>query len=329
MKKRIVSILLAALTALSLCTPALAAPNGQAVPGRRWRRDKQSATVSYYGPEDAGQPKYEQPPAYRPTWLPEGWGLEKLMIVGEDNICVLRVYRKGGTRMSFTCCLPSKVGYFGVALCDKNASPQARKSPPPVEFQPLQVQGRGADFYQAGSSAYLFWEDQNGALYYLEGDLDRASMLRMAESVKEDDRPLLPDYRLGWEPEGTKITRRDVLPGMVMVEADKEVPGRDDVPCYTFAYSSEPLNVPEGTPEAVKGKGVEARYWKGVPRNGSVSQYPSESEMSTLLWTDPETGICFRIKGNKLSKADMLRMAESVTLKKAAPASAGAGGSRP
>ena len=319
MKKRIVSILLAALTVLSLCTSALAASNGQAVPGRRWRRDKQSATVSYYGPEDAGQPKYDQPPAYRPTWLPEGWGLDQLMVVGEDNICVLHVYRKGSASLSFVCCLPSKVGYFGVALCDKNASPQARKSPPPVELQQVQVQGRGADFYQAGSSAYLFWEDQNGALYSLGGDLDRASMLRMAESVKEDENPVLPEYRLGLEPKGAKAVRRDVLPGAVMAEADKEVPGRDDVPCYAFAYSSEPLSAPEGKPEAVKVKGVEARFWKSVPKNGTVRHYPSESEMSTLLWTDPETGLCFRLKGSKLSKADMLRMAESAALSEASP----------
>ena len=328
MKKRIVSMLLAALTVLSLCTSALAAPNGQAVPGRRWRRDKQSATVSYYGPEDAGQPKYEQPPACRPTWLPEGWGLEKLMVVGEDNICVLRVYRKGGARMSFTCCLPSKVGYFGVALCDKNASPQARKSPPPVELQPLQVQGRGADFYQAGSSAYLFWEDQNGTLYSLEGDLDRASMLRMAESVKEDDRPLLPDCRLSWEPEGTKITRRDVLPGTVMLDVQKDMPGCINVPFYTFLYASEPLNVPEGTPEAVKVNGLEARYWKGIQKNRPATPWPSQEEMNTLMWTDPQTDIHFCIQG-PLDKDVLLRMAESVTLKKAAPASAGAGGSRP
>lgn len=312
MKKRIVSMLLAALTVLSLCTSALAASNGQAVPGRRWQRDKQSATVSYYGPEDAGQPKYEQPPACRPSWLPEGWGLENVMTAGEDNIFIIRLYRKGSANLQFICFRPSKIGYLGAALYDQNASLQDRKETPAVELQQVKVQGRGADFYQAGSSAYLFWEDQNGSLYYLKGGLDRASMIQAAEGVKEDEDPVLPEYRLGWEPKDAKAVRRDVLPGMVMVEADKEVPGRDDVPCYTFAYSSEPLSVPEGKPETVKVKDVEARFWKGVPRNGSVSHYPSESEMSTLLWTDPETGIHFRLKGSKLSKADMLRMAESV-----------------
>lgn len=310
MKKRIVLILLAAVTVLSLCTSALAVSNGQTVPGRQWRRDKQDATVSYYGPEDAGQPKYEQPPAYRPTWLPEGWGLDQLMIVGEDNICVLHVYRKGSASLSFACCLPSKVGYFGVALCDKNASPQVRKSPPPVELQPVQVQGRGADFYRAGGSAYLFWEDKNGNLYYLKGDLDRASMIRMAESVKEDESPVLPDCRLGWEPKGAKVVRRDVLPGTVIVEADKEVPGRDDVPCYAFAYSAEPLSAPEGKPEKVQLKDAEAWYWKGVPKDRPVGRSPSESEISTLLWTDQKTGLSFRIQG-VLTKDVLLRMAKS------------------
>lgn len=312
MKKRLVSMLLAALTVLSLCTSALAASNGQAVPGRRWRRDKQSATVSYYGPEDAGQPKYEQPPACRPSWLPEGWGLEDVMTAGEDNIFIIRLYRKGSANLQFICFRPSKIGYLGAALYDQNTSLQDRKEAPAVELQQVKVQGRGADFYQAGSSAYLFWEDQNGSLYYLKGGLDRASMIQTAEGVKEDEDPVLPEYRLGWEPKGAKIVQRDVLPGAVIVEADKEVPGYGDVPCYAFAYSSEPLSAPEGKPETVKAKGAEARFWKGVPSNGTVGHYPSESEMSTLLWTDPETGIHFRLKGSKLSKADMLRMAESV-----------------
>lgn len=323
MKKRIVSVLLLAVTVLSLCTSALAASNGQAVPGRRWRRDKEDATVSYYGPEDAGQPKYEQPPTHRPTQLPEGWGLEDVMIAPLDNGYTLRLYRKGSARLKFICFRPSKIGYLGVALY---APLQARRAAPAVKLQQVQVQGRSADFYQAGSTAYLFWEDEKGNLYYLNGDLDRAAMIRMAESVKEDEGPGLPEYRLGWEPKEAKTGQKDILPGAVMVEADREVPGRDDELCYAFDYSAEPLNAPEGAPETVEVKGAEAQFWKGVPKNGTVGHYPPESEMSTLLWTDPETGICFRIKGHRLTKETMLRMAESVApVKDPAPTAAKAG----
>ena len=60
-------------------------------------------------------------------------------------------------------------------------------------------------------------------------------------------------------------------------------------------------------------------------------ELPTEKTWSTLIWTDPETGICFRIQGNKLSKETMLRMAESVEPGKAAssPAPALADGKTP
>ena len=230
------------------------------------------------------------------------------MIAPLDNGYTLRLYRKGSARLKFICFRPSKIGYLGVALYDPL---QARRAAPAVKLQQVQVQGRSADFYQAGSTAYLFWEDEKGNLYYLNGDLDRAAMIRMAESVKEDEGPGLPEYRLGWEPKEAKTGQKDILPGAVMVEADREVPGRDDELCYAFDYSAEPLNAPEGAPETVEVKGAEAQFW---------------SEMSTLLWTDPETGICFRIKGHRLTKETMLRMAESVApVKDPAPTAAKAG----
>ena len=49
----------------------------------------------------------------------------------------------------------------------------------------VQVLGRKADFYQAGSTGYLFCEDEGGNLFLLEGNLDQTAMIPVAESVKE------------------------------------------------------------------------------------------------------------------------------------------------
>lgn len=98
---------------------------------------------------------------------------------------------------------------------------------------------------------------------------------------------------------------------------------------YTrFTYAKQPLNIPAGTPETVAVRGVQARLWLGDPKesgtvvtssaSGKTAEIPTEKTWSTLIWTDPETGICFRIQGNSLSNETVLRMAESVELGKAA-----------
>lgn len=75
----------------------------------------------------------------------------------------------------------------------------------------------------------------------------------------------------------------------------------------------------------------EAREKKSMRWPCGSWEIPTEKTWSTLIWTDPETGICFRIRGNKLSKETMLRIAESVEQGSAAPwsAEAAAGGKAP
>nr|WP_325216969.1 DUF4367 domain-containing protein [uncultured Oscillibacter sp.] len=170
-----------------------AAPAGQTadpkkqaetIPGRQWLRLKERMTVSYYGPEEAGQPKYDQPPAFRPAWLPEGWGLKDSISLNENNLVHRWSYGKGDGKLDFTCYLRS-AGHLGISLYDWNAPRKPGLEAPTVELQEVQVLGRKADFYQAGSTGYLFWEDEGGNLFLLEGNLDQTAMIPVAESVKE------------------------------------------------------------------------------------------------------------------------------------------------
>lgn len=321
MKKSIRSLLcgLGAALLLLTCLPAsaLAASGGQgeqaqSIPGRQWRREKRDTTVSYYGPEEAGHPQFDRPPVFRPTWRPEGWALDYTWTPSGDHVSSRWEYYKGPARLEFTCYLRC-AGYIGMALSDRNSPARMLgEAGPAVELQRAQVQSRDADFYQAGSSAYLIWEDDGGNLFLLCGELDRASMIRMADSVKKVEDQDLPDYRLGWEPEGPKFIRRDVMPGAVILDVQKDMlPEYTNVPFYTFLYASEPLNVPEGTPETVKVKGLEAKYWAGIQKKDRTIPWPSQEEISTLLWTDPQTGISFRIQA-PLDRDVLLRMAESV-----------------
>lgn len=339
MKKRIISLMAGVLTltlTLSLSTAALAVSpqnggtsasvtekqvQGEHIPDRQWRRQKQENAVGYYGPEEAGHPQYDHPSSFRPTWLPEGWSLESIddLAVGVDQICRWN-FRKETSQLEMTCYRRS-AGYIGLALVDMNAPFTSRIAAPAVELQQVQVQGRSADFYQAGSTAYLFWENDGGDLFVLEGDLDRAAMVRVADSVKEVKDQILPAYQLGWEPEGPKTIQRCSLPGAVMTRAVPEETHLIGISYYTWLYASEPLSVPAGTPETVKVKDMEALYWRGTLEADPFSNeslLAAEDQMSVLLWTDPDTNLTFRIQG-VLGKDVMLRMAESVTLSKTTP----------
>lgn len=342
MKKRIISLMAGVLTltlAFSLSTAALAVSpqngkpsasvtekqvQGERIADRQWRRQKQTNTVSYYGPEEAGHPQYDHPSSFRPTWLPEGWSLESIYESSGlvDQICRWN-FRKETCQLEMTCYRRS-AGYIGLALVDKNAPFTSRVAAPAVELQQVQVQGRSADFYQAGSTAYLFWENEGGDLFILEGDLDRTAMVLVADSVKEVKDQILPAYQLGWEPEGAKAIQRCSLPGAVMTCAVPEETLLIGISYYTWLYASEPLSAPAGTPETVKVRDMEALYWKGTLEADTFSNeslIATEEQMSVLIWTDPNTNLTFRIRG-VLSKDVMLRMAESVALSQAEPTAA-------
>ena len=307
MKKQIASMLLAAAAVLGLCTPALAAPAKSA---RCWKVYVEHSSIYWQGSK-AAEPDAKAP-VWQPAWLPEGWTLEygaaRDGVWPETNW----VYRCGEETLSMSLCAPSDFGFC--QWMDFEDGKTAKKE--------LKIQGYPADFWQMNQRAALAWEDARGNLFVLlhSGSLTQAEIEKVANSVAELRAPL-PDYRLGWTPaQDGEIYRDTTMPGYV---SDSGGP-----PDIRFLYAGQPLSAPERMPETVTVRGVPARLWLGDPKetgiivtspvSGRTAEIPTEKTWSTLMWTDPETDICFRIQGNKLTKETMLRMAESVETGRAA-----------
>ena len=303
MKKRIASLLLAAVTVLALCTSALAAP---AKAARRWQVYLDHGSLHWQGSKaaEAGA----KAPIYQPSWLPEGWTLE--YAVTRDGVWPETdwEYRCGEETLSVSLCAPSDFGFS--CWMDAEAGDKTPK-------KTLKIQGCQADFWKVKQESALAWEDKQGNLFLMlhSGTLTQAELEKAANSVTELKEPL-PDYRLGWTPVQDRDIHRDTtMPGYA-----EDGGGAPDF--IRFTYSTQALTAPVRTPETVTVRGVEARLWLGDPSasgatvtssvSGKTVEIPTENTWSTLIWTDPETGICFRIKGGKLSKETILRMAESV-----------------
>ena len=153
----------------------------------------------------------------------------------------------------------------------------------------------------------------------------------MAESV-QPAAGQLPEYELSWLPEGyTKYERTS------SGSAVQEIWLGPDT-SLTLLYASNPVELPDGTPEAVKVNGVNAQYWEAEEpyesgdgtmivngeevegskvEIGSVSIStgtivgPGAAGVNTLAWTDPNARIYFRIHGT-VDKDTMIRIAEQV-----------------
>ena len=130
----------------------------------------------------------------------------------------------------------------------------------------------------------------------------------------------MPEYHLGWAPEGSGMSTVTTMPGYM-----RDIGNSPDY--IRFFYATQPLTAPAGTPETVTVQGVQAQLWLGDPNatgvivnsaiTGRTAEIPTSDTWSTLIWTDLKTGICFCIQGHKLAKETMLRMAESVALSQA------------
>ena len=93
---------------------------------------------------------------------------------------------------------------------------------------------------------------------------------------------------------------------------------------FYWTYSREALFGPKSTkPESVKVNGVQAQYWPGdldaqsntASVSGTVTAVStSADQLGTLLWTDPETKINFRLQA-PLDKDVMVCMGESAALR--------------
>ncbi len=310
MKRKITSFLLTAVTMLALCTSVLAAP---AQTARHWQVYVENGSIYCKGPENATTST--PVPIWQPTWLPEGWTLDMGSIWGGAFPAANWTYSNGEESLYFRCCPP-----FDFSFCcwmDSEAGGKATKLQ-------TKIQGYQANLWQINKESALAWEDQQGNLFLLlhSGSLTQANLEKIAGSMKEVSEAL-PEYRLGWTPnQDRELTRSTAMPGYI-----QDTGGTPDF--IRFTYAAQPLTAPAKTPETVMVRGTSARLWlgdqsaKGFAVSSSVSgktaEIPTEETWSTLIWTDPETNICFCIQGNKLTKETMLRMAESTELAQTTP----------
>lgn len=192
------------------------------------------------------------------------------------------------------------------------------------------VQGYPADLYEKGGQMYLIWENEDGILFWFSAtNVSEEDLLKTAESVEPVEGEL-PEYRMTWAPEGYTEFDRSVLPAAVQ----ETWMGPDT--SLTLLYSAEPLKVPDGTWETLSVNGVKAQYWAAEPResgsdtlvNGQESDGssvevggitittgtivgPNSARVNTLAWTDPDTGLFFRLHGT-VDRDTLIRMAESI-----------------
>lgn len=260
-------------------------------------------------------------PLYRPTWQAEGWGLASLSTdAGGVKFAKWNYLGDGGT-LSLTCANPVSGSYgFMPGLADsvKNC-------------QKINVQGYQADLYADIDSYYLAWENSDGILFTMTGP-DADILKQAAESVRPYTAEAA-EYQLSWLPKGYTAFDRFAVGGTVSETWMK------DGMALTWLQTTEPVAVPEGTPETVTVGGVKAQYWAAkepyeeentMTVNGGTVQGHSTSiggvsitsgtipgvrsaYVNTLVWTSG--GVNFRLQG-VLDKDTMIRVAEHAALKK-------------
>ncbi|EOS62616.1 hypothetical protein [Oscillibacter sp. 1-3] len=306
--------------------PAEPASTAETVSGRQWQRelDPTNGGIYYAWPRPKEVRDYDALPTLRPTWLPEGYLLLGAGVgrEGVRNDSLTWTYVKdetSGSKITFTCYRPtnrSRGFNFGVGLDTAALRRDAV------------VQSRPADFYQIHEDVtVLVWEDAAGNLFWLRGTQDQATYEKIAASVKDVKDESLPALTFGWTPEGFTL---DPEGGLTMSAAVAETwakvtqgpPTSTDM--FYWTYSREALFGPKSTkPESVKVNGAQAQYWPGDPDarsntasvSGTVTAVStSADQLGTLLWTDPETKINFRLEA-PFDRDTMIRMAESVSPK--------------
>ena len=335
MKKQITSLLTGALTlalALTMTTTALAAPGGTAQSaaqkgaaqtqaaqtGRQWQRTWEGNRIRYTSPVPAEGVHFSGPPDWRLTAVPEGWKLDGVHVTGIGGNCTW-TYRKGADSLKFSCWYPHS-GQIGTMLRTETDAASV--------YHRAAVNGASADFYQDEDEGILVWENGEGMLFRLEAPLSQTELETLAAAAAQTQAEALPVYQLGWVPEGSASSSRSTLR-----EAVREGWTGPDKVSFGWMYaaaSAGALAEPEGTPETVTVKGVQAKYWAGDPKAegcltvsvGSggapmqkVLEIPAEDQLSTLLWTDAATGVSFRLQ-SVLDGDTLIRIAEHVTVKK-------------
>lgn len=286
---------------------------------KHWEKAVDGSMVTYTAGES--DIPYTEPPAWRPTWLPAGWKLWQSTLTGRAK--VTQRFSGASGDVSFICAYPDKTS-IGADLRFEETIQNCRQ---------ITIQGYPADLYvEEEGWTYLVWEGPDGILFFFSGrGISVEDLTKLAESV-QPDAGQLPEYELSWMPEGYTKYERNVSGSAVQ----ETWLGPDT--SLTLLYASDPVELPDGTPEAVKVNGVDAQYWEAEepyePGGGTMTVNGEEVEgsqveiggvsistgtivgpgaagVNTLAWTDPDTGIFFRIHGT-VDQNTMLRIAEHV-----------------
>lgn len=284
--------------------------------GTYWQRTVDGASFTYASQRPADP--YTAPPVWRPAWLPEGWALSE---VSGGTARASGRYRSEAGTVTASCAYPDG-GSFGASLRQEESVQNVRQ---------VTVQGYSADLYTEENKAYLVWEGEDGILFWLSASgISAEDLVKMAQSMQPDTTEL-PAYRLSWVPAGYSWYEHAALG-----DAAQETWLGPDT-SLTLLYASEPVEVPEGTPDDAEVNGIEARYW------GAEEPYESDGSMTVngetvegnraevngvtittgtivglnsdgvnaLAWEDPDTGIFFRLHGT-VGKSTLLRIAEGI-----------------
>lgn len=284
--------------------------------GGLWKVSAKEGSLTFQC--EAEDTKHDGPPAYLPASLPEGWSLEETRSIGGGSSAAWVLRTGSGGSVRFCCSYPGKSTFSEGTFDDPAAALKSRRQ--------VTVQGRAADLYTGKSGrescSLLAWENGEGIFFYLMSrDADQEALLQAAESI--GPRPVqAAAWRLGWLPEGSTDFESAVLGDTV--QEVRLVKGTN----VNLLVSPLPLAVQEEGPgEAVKVRSRAARFWAAqepmTPRemetqtvggvvitSGVVSGFGA-ADMNTLLWTDPDTGVNFRLLSG-LDKDTMLRIAENV-----------------
>ena len=292
-------------------------PEGIVSTTKHWQRTVDGTTFTYTSQRP--ETPYTTSPDWGLTWLPEGWALTETT--------------GGATRSGYSFSGPEGRVHFLCAYPDKGSiGSSVRYEETIANCRQVTIQGYPADLYTEGEWSYLVWEGPDGILFWFSGTgISEEALTKMAEGVQPGAKEL-PDYYLSWVPDG--YTRFEHI--TVGAAVQETWIGPEDA-SLTLLYAAEPLELPEGTPEAVEVRGVDAQFWAAAKQHtGSGSMTvngeevegnhaevgdmsisvgtitgPSASDVSTLAWEDPDTGLYFRIHGT-VDRDTILRIAEGV-----------------
>lgn len=271
---------------------------------------------------DVKDVEYDTLPAWYSSWNGDGWGIASVDASMSGNGWVRWKWQKGTSYIDFTCSYPCSYS-MGQGMSAEAA----------LNSQKVSVNGHQAELYQEGSTCILVWEDDDGVLFWLRGlRVDAETLTDFAGSIRPCTAETSSSVTLPLVPKGyARMTR--VASGNTAYEV-----WNGGNLCFTWLCTDGPVAVPSGDSETVAVNGTEARFWaateepehiqspilvNGTPVEdgeaviGSVTVTSAtipglqSKEVSTLVWTDPDSGLSFRLQG-ALNQETLIRMAEQM-----------------